>query len=344
VQTKWWGWGDPEKQYALDGRPEAWPFLKAALGVTEETHCAPVALEEIQLPPGRLLPDVIEALAANVGEMNCSSQARDRLTHAYGKSYRDLVRLRAGTLTNPPDAVVWPTTDEQVEAVLRLAGVHGFAVIPYGGGTSVVGGLEMPSYQASRPFISLDLGRMAEVLEVDLDSMLATVQAGILGPKLEAALQAQGVTLGHYPQSFEFSTLGGWVAARSAGQQSTRYGKIESMVVALRIITPAGVLETRALPAAAQGPDLNQMAIGSEGVFGVITRVTVKIHAIPERKDYRALVFPSWSQGQQALKSIMQSDRRPATLRLSDVSETRALFKLREASKTSPMHAFDHGI
>lgn len=335
MQTKWWGWGDLDKQFSLEHRPAAWPFLKESLGLTDEVQRAPVAVEDIQLPSGRLPAETLDALAAAVGEVNCSAQARDRLTHAYGKSYRDLVRLRAGQIANPPDAVVWPTSDDQIEAVLQLAMRDGFAVIPFGGGTSVVGGLEMPEGQAARPFISLDLGRMAELLEVDRESLLATAQAGILGPRLEQALQAQGLTLAHYPQSFEFSTLGGWVATRSAGQQSTRYGKIEAMVASVRVVTPRGVLETRPVPAAAQGPDLNQMAVGSEGTLGVITRVTVKIHELPVRKDYRALVFPSWEAGQRALKAIMQGDRRPATLRLSDEAETRALFKLRESGPPS---------
>jgi alkyldihydroxyacetonephosphate synthase len=336
MAVKWWGWGDPEKSFDLTHRPNAWPYLAGKLGVREIESHPPVALEDIQLPPSRLDAAVVEALT----EVGCSTRTEDRISHAYGKSYRDLVRVRAGDVPNPPDAVVFPTNEAQVEAVLALAARHGFAVIPFGGGTSVVGGLEMPAAQSQRPFVSLDLARMSALVEVDPISMTATAEAGILGPKLEELLQAQGVTLGHYPQSFEYSTLGGWVATRSAGQQSTRYGKIESMVVGLRMVTPTGVLETRPVPAASQGPDLNQMALGSEGLFGVIPRVTFKVHHVPPRKDYRALVFPGWSQGQAALRAIMQSDRRPATLRLSDQAETRALFKLREASKASPMQAW----
>ncbi|MDB5101334.1 MAG: Alkylglycerone-phosphate synthase [Cyanobacteria bacterium RYN_339] len=336
MAVKWWGWGDPDKTYDLTHRPAAWPYLQAKLGVRDEVQRSPVALDDIQLPSSRLDAAVLEALT----EVGCSTRGQDRISHAYGKSYRDLVRVRAGHVPNPPDAVVFPTNEAQVEAVLALAARHGFAVIPFGGGTSVVGGLEMPADRAERPFVSLDLARMSALIEVDPVSMTATAEAGIMGPRLEELLQAQGVTLGHYPQSFEYSTLGGWVATRSAGQQSTRYGKIESMVVGLRILTPAGVLETRPVPAASQGPDLNQVAIGSEGLLGVITRVTFKVHARPPRQDYRALVFPGWAQGQAALRAIMQSDRRPATLRLSDQAETRALFKLREASKPSAWKAW----
>lgn len=334
MDKKWWGWGALDKQYPLENRPDAWPYLKARLGITEEVQRSPVAMDDIQLPPSRLSSEARDALFEAVGEMNVSRAAKDRLTHAYGKSYKDLVRLRTGAIGNAPDAVVFPTQEAHVEALMRLAKEHGFAVIPFGGGTSVVGGLEMPASQADRPFVSLDMTRMAEVLAVDPLSQTATVQAGIYGPRLEEQLQAQGYTLGHYPQSFEFSTLGGWVATRSAGQQSTRYGKIEQMVVALRMVTPTGVLETRAVPAAAQGPDLNQLAIGSEGLFGVITQVTVRVHALPERREHLAMLFPTWEQGQKALREILQGDRHPATLRLSDVGETQALFKLREPSRS----------
>ena len=335
MQQKWWGWGAPDKEYPLDSKPAAWPYMKAKLGISEEVRRPPVDLESIQLPPSRLSPEAIAAIAGVVGEMHHTTQGRDRLLHAYGKSYRDLVRVRAGQIENPPDAVVYPTQEAHVEQILALAAEHGFAVVPFGGGTSVVGGLEMPARLADKPFISLDLARLSEVLAVDPLSLTATVQAGILGPKLEEQLQAQGVTLGHYPQSFEFSTLGGWVATRSAGQQSTRYGKIEQMVQGLRMVTPQGTLEVKPAPARAEGPDLAQAAIGSEGAFGVITEVTVRVHPKPERRDYRAFLFPSWEQGQTALREILQGEHHPATLRLSDAGETEALFKLRESQPSA---------
>ncbi|HEY9721419.1 MAG TPA: FAD-binding oxidoreductase, partial [Oscillatoriaceae cyanobacterium] len=305
MQTKWWGWGAPDKTYALEERPNAWPFLQARLGLTEEVQRPPIEESAIQLPPSRLPAEVFEAIAQAVGELDVTAQARDRLVHAYGKSYRDLVRIRRGQIENPPDAVVYATTEAQVEALIALAKVHGFAIIPYGGGTSVVGGLEMPENQRERTFVSLDLTRMEQLLSLDPVSQLAVVQPGILGPKLEELLQAQGFTLGHYPQSFEFSTLGGWVATRSAGQQSTRYGRIEEIVQAVRVVTPQGVMETRPLPAAAQGPDLNQIAIGSEGIYGVITQVTVRVRPKPERRDYRAFLFKDWASGQTAIRTIM---------------------------------------
>lgn len=335
MTMKWWGWGAPEKSFALDARPNAWPWIKAKLGVTDEVHRPPVDAATIQLPAVRLDQAALEALATAVGEVNVTTNASDRLAHAYGKSYRDLVRIRAGEVPNPPDAVIYPTQDAHVEAVLALAARHGFAVIPFGGGSSVVGGLEMPADQAARPFVSLDLARLAEVLQTDKVAMTATIQAGMMGPRLEEALQAQGVTLGHFPQSFEFSSLGGWIATRSAGQQSTRYGKIEDMVVGVRCVTPVGTYESRPVPAAAQGPDFDQVVVGSEGVLGVITQATVRIHAAPERRNYRALIFPDWAHGLAAVREVMQGERHPTTMRLSDVAETEALFKLREGGHAS---------
>ena len=337
MTMKWWGWGAPDKTYPLESRPSAWPWLRAKLGISEEVSRPPVDAGAIQLPPVRLPAEVLDALALAVGEVNVTTQAGDRLTHAYGKSYRDLVRIRAGQVENPPDAVVYPTQEPQVAAVLALAAAHGFAVVPFGGGSSVVGGLEMPADQATRPFVSLDLARLAECVSVDKVALTAVAQGGILGPKLEEALQAEGVTLGHYPQSFEFSTLGGWIATRSAGQQSTRYGKIEDMVVGLRCVTPTGTYETRPVPAAAQGPDLDQLVVGSEGVLGVITQATMRVHTTPERRHYRALLFPDWAQGLAAVREVMQSECHPTMMRLSDVGETEALFKLREGGAASPM-------
>lgn len=328
MTMRWWGWGAPETPDPLEGHPAAWPFLQEALKLDVPRETPPVPEGAIQLPPSRLEPALVAELAAVVGEIHVSTQAKDRLTHAFGKSTRDLLRIRKGDVPNPPDAVVFPSSAEQVAGVFKLASAHGFAVIPFGGGSSVVGGLEMPASQRDRPFVSLDLKGMGALVDLDEKSQLATFQAGVLGPRLEALLQERGYTLGHYPQSFEFSSLGGWVATRSAGQQSTRYGKIEQLVAGLTLVTPAGELVCRSLPASAEGPDLKQAVIGSEGVLGVITEVTVRVRPVPERRDYRAYLFPSWAHGTDAVRRLMQSELKPATVRLSDAHETRALMKL----------------
>ncbi len=338
MQTKWWGWGDAKKRYSLDQSPRFWPFLEAQIGPLGEQPARPVAREDIALPASRMTGEDRVALQTILGREGFSQEAGDRIGHAYGKSYRDLIRLRRGEVPHPPDAVLWPRTHDEVQRVLDFATARGWAVIPFGGGTSVVGGVEVPPHLSDRIFLSLDLARLNRVLEVDPLSRLARVEAGILGPDLEAALQAQGMTLGHYPQSFEFSTLGGWVATRSAGQQSTKYGKIEAMVAGLRVATPRGPLVVKALPARATGPDLNGLIVGSEGIYGIITEVSVRIHPVPARRDYRGVLLPSFERGVELIRALVQSGMQPATARLSDTAETEALMAMSKSPK-SPLQA-----
>jgi alkyldihydroxyacetonephosphate synthase len=273
------------------------------------------------LPPCRLPADTLAALAQATGAGAVSSAHDDRLLHAYGKSYRDLVRLRAGLVEPAPDAVVYPASEEAVLAVLRLAARRGFSVVPFGGGSSVTGGVEA---LGDRPVVCLDLARLDRVLALDELSATATIQAGIRGPALEAALGVRGYTLGHFPQSWEFSSLGGWIATRSAGQQSTGYGKIESMVLSLTVAAPAGVVCTRLAPAAATGPCLREMLVGSEGILGVITQATMRVRPLPEQRAYRGVVYHSFTAGLAAVREIAQSGLQPVTVRLSDPAETQA--------------------
>jgi alkyldihydroxyacetonephosphate synthase len=234
--------------------------------------------------------------------------------------------MRRGDVANPTDAVVWPETEDQVAAVLDLAAGRGIAVIPFGGGTSVVGGLDPAS---DRPCVTLHLGRLCRVLAVDPVAGIATAEAGILGPALEKELNDQGFTLGHFPQSFLYSTLGGWIATRSAGQKSTLYGKIEKRVLSLRLLYPDGSLETPEVPAAAAGPDLNQTITGSEGVLGVITRATVHLARLPEHSDYRGYLYESFVEGLEAARQLMRNELRPAVLRLSDETDTETTLAMR---------------
>lgn len=333
MQSKWWGWGDASKRFSLSQAPRFWTFLEAHLGPLPQQPLRPVAREEIVLPASRLLPDARNALHLIVGRDGVSTDDGERLLHAYGKSYRDLVRMRRGEVPHPPDAVIWPRSHDEVQRVVEFAAARGWGVIPFGGGTSVVGGVEVPPDQADRLFITLDLARLNRVLEVDPVSRTARVEAGILGPDLEAALQAQGVTLGHYPQSFEFSTLGGWVATRSAGQQSNKYGKIDAMVAGLKLATPQGSLEVKALPARSTGPDLGQLVIGSEGAYGVITEVTVRVHPLPARRDFRGILVPSFERGVDLLRALVQAGVPPAVARLSDTQETEAMMAMRRPPK-----------
>jgi alkyldihydroxyacetonephosphate synthase len=323
---RWWGWGTLDQDYSLEGRPAFWPTLQEWLELPEEAiehETSPVSLEEISLRPPRLDDPVISSLHRLLGNGVVRTDKQARVEHAYGKSYRDLVRIRAGHIPNPPDAVIYPADQGQVVSLLAWAADRDVAVIPFGGGSSVLGGVE-PALDDG-PTITLDLARLDRVLSVDPISRTARIQAGATGPELEAQLNAQGFTLGHFPQSFEFSALGGWIATRSAGQNSIGYGKIEHMTQAMRVVTPVGIIETKDTPATAAGPSLLELLIGSEGTYGVITEATMRIHPLPEVQDYRGILFRNLEDGVAAFRDLMQSpDLHPAIIRLSDAPETAA--------------------
>ena len=325
-ELRWYGWGYSDKTYPLDHRPGAWNFLRSTLQLRGDEEFPICDFDSIQLRAPRLT----KAQLGELGDITFQIAKRARIGHAYGKSYRDLVRLRRGDIPNPPDAVIYPADENQITQVIRWCANHDYALIPFGGGSSVVGGVEP---RDERITVSLDLARLNHVLALDEISQTATIEAGILGPDLERELNARGFTLGHFPQSFEFSTLGGWIATRGAGLSSTRYGKIEAMTVNVRVATPSGIIETRKAPATAAGPWLMQWLIGSEGTLGVITRATMRVRPLPKMKDYRALMFKSFGEGVAAIRTMLQNDIVPATVRLSDEEETRSFFALREAAQ-----------
>jgi alkyldihydroxyacetonephosphate synthase len=320
MPTKWWGWGDEAKSFNLADPQRFWSFLEQRLGAAGESPRLE-SLNAIALPASRLEAPVVEAFRQAVGEKRVSAESGERAVHSLGKGYRDLVRIRRGEIACPTDAVVYPETDAQVTVVLEAAARAGVAVIPFGGGTSVVGGVEPAG---DRPTITVDLAHMGRVLQIDDTSGLATVEAGIFGPALEARLNAAGFTLGHFPQSFEYSTLGGWIATRSAGQNSTRYGKIEDNVESVRMLFPGGEIDTPTVPAAAAGPDLNQVIAGSEGILGVITRATIRLAPLPQKRDYRAYLMPSFEAGTEAAREMLQAGLRLSVLRVSDEAESEA--------------------
>ncbi|GAI83529.1 unnamed protein product, partial [marine sediment metagenome] len=230
MPSKWWGWGEEGKTYHLPDPERFWTYIHGRLGPTDASSRLD-SLERVQLRPPRLPAAVMSALARIVGEGGLSTESADRAVRSLGKGYKDLVRIRQGQVPNPTDVVVWPRTEEQVTALVELAAREGIAVIPFGGGTSVVGGVE-PAGEGLA--LTLDLGEMTRVMGIDRQSATATVAAGVAGPDLERQLNAAGFTLGHFPQSFEYSTVGGWIATRSAGHKSTLYGKIEERVQGLR--------------------------------------------------------------------------------------------------------------
>jgi alkyldihydroxyacetonephosphate synthase len=321
VEMLWSGWGDPARATPLPG-PVA-GLLGELLGV-RPSELPPVALDQITVAVSRLSPAARAALARAVpsGEEPhpfLRTDDESRIRHTRGKSTPDLLRIRAGETSDAPDAVVLPGGHDEVMAVLRACAEHGVAVVPFGGGTSVVGGL---APRTAGPFVALDLGRLDRLVHLDPVSRTATLQAGLPAPRAEALLNERGFTLGHFPQSFEWATIGGFAAARSSGQASAGYGRFDEMVVALTAATPRGTLDLGRAPRSAAGPDLRQLVLGSEGAFGVITSITVRVHPVPAVKVYEGWRFPSFEAGAAALRGLAQDGPPPTVLRLSDETET----------------------
>lgn len=303
------GWGFEGVSFPPPRPLRKW--LAEHLGPAE--RCAPVDPASIRVPAPRPIPDL---------PVPTSTDPADRLRHARGRGLSDLIALRTGTLPALPDAVVRPEDAADVQEVLRLCSRAGVRVIPWGGGTSVTGAVNAQPDPA--PAVVLDLERLSGVVRVDARSGLARVRAGTLGPALEAALAPHRLTLGHFPQSWELSTLGGWVATRSSGQESLGFGRIEDMVAGLDLVAPAGRLTLPALPASAAGPDLRQLVLGSEGRFGVITEVTVRLWPRPARRAVEAFLLPSWDAGVEAVRAMVHGGLPLHMIRLSDPTETEA--------------------
>jgi alkyldihydroxyacetonephosphate synthase len=316
---RWWGWG--EDGHVVTMPEQATTLLRGELG-GESGRRGPVALEEVRLPEPRLPAAASERLVGNVGADHVRGDREARVAHAAGRSYPDLVRLRSGDASSAPDAVVLPGSAEEVAAVLAACVEHRVAVVPFGGGTSVVGGVE-PVSDGFEGAVSIDLRRLDQVIAIDRISLTATLGAGLTGPQLERALAAEGLTLGHFPQSFEYSTVGGWVATRSAGQASTGFGRIDQLVEGLRLVAPAGEIGARPLPASAAGPDLRELLVGSEGVLGVICDATLRVRRAPEARRYEGWWFRSFAEGCEAFRVMEQADASPDVARLSDEAETR---------------------
>jgi alkyldihydroxyacetonephosphate synthase len=312
--SKWWGWGDPSIAPELDG--PALETLRERIGDLRPASPVP-ELDAFNLPPAQALPP---ALIEAVGEENVFAGAEDRLRHATGCGYVDLARLRSGKLDAAPDAVVLPADAAEVKRVLDLCATEGVAVVPFGGGTSVVGGVE-PLRGGHDRVISLDLARLRAV-EVDRRSLTARLGAGLRGPEAEAELGKHGLVLGHYPQSFEYATIGGFAATRSAGQASSGYGRFDALVSSVRLIAPAGDLSTLETPHTAAGPALREVVVGSEGVFGVIPDVTVRVRPVPRHRRYEAWMAESFEAGAEIVRALAQGPGLPDVIRLSDEEET----------------------
>ena len=279
--------------------------------------------------PDAAFEDVVAAVPESrlAGETGLSTEAADRVRHARGQSLPDWIALRSGRIARVPDAVARPATDDDVRAVFAIAQRADAEVIPYGGGTSVVGGVT-PAPDDPRPVMTLSTEALGGLLDLDDQSGLATFGAGTLGPDLEAALAPHGLTLGHFPQSWERSTVGGWVAARSAGQQSTGFGRIEDLFAGGRLVSPAGILDMLPFPASAAGPDLRQLVLGSEGRFGVVTRATLRSVPRPPREAFPAWILPDWPRALEAARAIARAVLPLSMARLSTPAETESLLAL----------------
>ncbi len=307
-------WGDPALAGPLPD--SARELVELAFGLADRS-----VVEAPSLAPVGLSGHVLTALGGAVGAEHVTTDATLRRLRTRGKSTPDLLRMRAGDLVDAPDVVVRPSTHDEVAAVLALAVEHHLAVVPFGGGTSVTGGLAARR-DGFAGVVSLDLVRMKGLLDVDDVSMTATLEPGLRGPEAEALLAERGLTLGHYPQSFEYATIGGFAATRSSGQSSAGYGRFDALVVGLRVATPRGELRLGSAPANAAGPDLRQLLLGSEGAFGVITAVTVRVRALPVEKVYEGWRWGSFDEGADAMRTLAQAGLLPSVIRLSDENET----------------------
>ncbi|MEA2295278.1 MAG: alkyldihydroxyacetonephosphate synthase [Solirubrobacteraceae bacterium] len=327
---KWWGWGDEHVAFSHDDKPALGPFLEQVLDLdVGQVAARPPAFERLTVPAPALPAALHDALRQAVGAGHVSTDALDRVRHGRGKSLRDLVRQRRGSFGRLPDAIVRPGSEAEVTAVLRAAMDADAVVIPFGGGTSISGSLEAPGDE-SRPVVSVDLARLGAVLDVDPISRLARVQAGAFGPDLERQLGERGWTLGHFPDSFTHSTLGGWIATRSSGMQSDRYGDVAELTRAVRVVTPAGALVTRPVPSTSTGPSVREMVLGSEGRLGIITEATVHVRRLPAERVILGYLFPTWGDGLDAMRDIAASEAAPSVTRVSDAYETRFSFATRK--------------
>jgi alkyldihydroxyacetonephosphate synthase len=331
AHMKWWGWGDEDVAFTHEDKPELGPFLDRAIDVDVDAPSErPVAFAALDVPEPALDPDLGAALEAAVGAAHVSTDPLDRVVHARGKCLRDLVRHRRGDVGRVPDVVVRPGAEAEVEAVMRAALEADAVVIPFGGGTNISGSLEAPAGE-ERTIVSVDMARMDRVLEIDETSALARVQAGAFGPSLERRLNPRGWTIGHFPDSFTHSTLGGWIATRSSGMQSDKYGDVSDLTRAVRVVTPAGTLATRPVPHTSTGPSVREMVLGSEGRLGIITEATVHVHRVPERRTILGYLLPDWPRALEAMRAIAESDAAPSVTRVSDGPETRFSFATRKA-------------
>jgi len=343
-RLRWNGWGYRDRAFRLS--PEQLSALVASLGARFGRPLVPGApaagLDGVQVPASRANSALLDRLSDVLAARDIRTSPRERALHAAGKSLPDLLRLRSGRLERAPDAVVYPRDPASVQRLLALAAELELAIVPFGGGTSVVGGVEPLLPEGKRALIALDTTELDRLLGFDRASSTATLQAGIDGPALEAALGEHGHTLGHFPQSFEHSTLGGWIATRSSGQQSDGYGGIDDMLVSARMLCPGGELQTLTVPRHASGPDLRELILGSEGALGVIVEATLRVRPAPAHHAVHGALFRDFAAGVDAVRELAGSGLPLTMMRLSDGEETELSLLLRRdpARRFDPSAAF----
>ena len=311
---RWNGWGDDAVHIELPERALA--YLRERLG--QGVVPTDASLESL----------VARAAEPRLPAHRCVDRsAMTRLLHARGQSLPDWLALRFGRIQRLPDGVAFPETTHEVRELLDFARAAGACVIPYGGGTSVVGHINPPE-QFDRPVLTISLAHMRRLLDLDEESRLATFGAGVVGPDLEAQLRTRGYTLGHFPQSFEYSTLGGWIATRSSGQQSLRYGRIEQLFAGGRIETPSGALAIPTVPASAAGIDLRELVLGSEGRLGILTEATVRVRPLPAHESFHGWFFPTWERAEAAVRALAHRGIGLSMIRLANAAETLTTLRL----------------
>ena len=313
-RLKFWGWGYEDQQPSHDEVREAAAGIRGHLGLEPEEPERPVSVEDVKLPAPRLQPP---ASLAPV----CTMDHYERVLHSVGRGYRDIVRAMRGRIDSAPDVVARPREESEVEALLAWCAEEGAAAIPFGGGTSVVGGIEPRVGDGYAGAVTIDMRALDRVLEVDEVSQAARIQAGATGPRLEEQLRERGLTLRHFPQSFEYSTLGGWVVTRAGGHFATRLTHIDDLVESVRAITPSGEWESRRLPGSGAGPSPDRLLIGSEGTLGVVTEAWMRVRPRPVWRSSASVSFTTFEEGATAVRALAQAGLDPANCRLLDPGE-----------------------
>lgn len=338
-RLKFWGWGYEDQQLSEAEAGKIARFIAKRTGTTPGAYRAPPTLDEISLAPPRI------AAPAQLARL-VSSAPYDRAAHTYGKSYPDYVRAFARDFAVAPDLVAFPESEADIGALLDWAASADVAVIPFGAGSSVVGGVEPKVGRGFKGTLSLDLRRLDRVREIDRTARAARIEAGVYGPSLEAQLKPSGLTLRHFPQSFEFSTLGGWIATRSGGHFASLYTHIDDLVESVRTVTPAGTMESRRLPGSGAGPSPDRLIIGSEGALGVIVEAWVRLQAKPRHRASQAFFFDDFHRAADGLRAVSQAGLYPSNARLVDAEEC-ALAGVGEGKRHMVVLAFessDHAV